>query len=108
MWNDTVRKQSESSFITGDINSSASLNRGNYKLWFCFVLVFFVSLTLVMAVMSLKYIAPFFLTSDGARPYSFTQEMLTGRRFCAGCFLFSFLHLILYMHFQGMSFLEGN
>uniref|UniRef100_A0A8D0GFP5 Adhesion G protein-coupled receptor L3 n=1 Tax=Sphenodon punctatus TaxID=8508 RepID=A0A8D0GFP5_SPHPU len=31
MWNDTVRKQSESSFITGDINSSASLNRGNYK-----------------------------------------------------------------------------
>ncbi|XP_057403205.1 adhesion G protein-coupled receptor L3 isoform X4 [Balaenoptera acutorostrata] len=27
MWNDTVRKQSESSFITGDINSSASLNR---------------------------------------------------------------------------------
>lgn len=34
MWNDTVRKQSESSFITGDINSSASLNRGNYKLFF--------------------------------------------------------------------------
>ncbi|XP_060043985.1 adhesion G protein-coupled receptor L3 isoform X6 [Erinaceus europaeus] len=30
MWNDTVRKQSESSFITGDINSSASLNRGSY------------------------------------------------------------------------------
>ncbi|KAM7157765.1 adhesion G protein-coupled receptor L3 isoform 7-T9 [Molossus nigricans] len=30
MWNDTVRKQSESSFITGDINSSASLNRGPY------------------------------------------------------------------------------
>ncbi|XP_053511001.1 adhesion G protein-coupled receptor L3 isoform X7 [Artibeus jamaicensis] len=27
MWNDTVRKQSESSFITGDVNSSASLNR---------------------------------------------------------------------------------
>uniref|UniRef100_A0A4W4EME3 Adhesion G protein-coupled receptor L3 n=1 Tax=Electrophorus electricus TaxID=8005 RepID=A0A4W4EME3_ELEEL len=27
MWNDTVRKQSESSFITGDINSSATLNR---------------------------------------------------------------------------------
>ncbi|XP_056225075.1 adhesion G protein-coupled receptor L3-like isoform X6 [Seriola aureovittata] len=27
MWNDTVRKQSESSFMTGDINSSASLNR---------------------------------------------------------------------------------
>ncbi|XP_073542419.1 adhesion G protein-coupled receptor L3 isoform X5 [Phyllobates terribilis] len=27
MWNDTVRKQSESSFITGEINSSASLNR---------------------------------------------------------------------------------
>uniref|UniRef100_A0A3Q2YEK3 Adhesion G protein-coupled receptor L3 n=1 Tax=Hippocampus comes TaxID=109280 RepID=A0A3Q2YEK3_HIPCM len=27
MWNDTVRKQ-ESSFITGDINSSATLNRG--------------------------------------------------------------------------------
>ncbi|XP_069482209.1 adhesion G protein-coupled receptor L3 isoform X9 [Ambystoma mexicanum] len=30
MWNDTVRKQSESSFITGDINSSASLNRETY------------------------------------------------------------------------------
>ncbi|XP_056882549.1 adhesion G protein-coupled receptor L3-like isoform X23 [Takifugu flavidus] len=28
MWNDTVRKQSESSFMTGDVNSSASLNRG--------------------------------------------------------------------------------
>ncbi|XP_076852116.1 adhesion G protein-coupled receptor L3-like isoform X5 [Brachyhypopomus gauderio] len=27
MWNDTVRKQSESSFITGDINSSATINR---------------------------------------------------------------------------------
>ncbi|XP_029696794.1 adhesion G protein-coupled receptor L3-like isoform X12 [Takifugu rubripes] len=27
MWNDTVRKQSESSFMTGDVNSSASLNR---------------------------------------------------------------------------------
>ncbi|XP_035582017.1 adhesion G protein-coupled receptor L3 isoform X7 [Zalophus californianus] len=31
MWNDTVRKQSESSFITGDINSSASLNRGRLQ-----------------------------------------------------------------------------
>ncbi|KAF7230337.1 transcript variant X4 [Nothobranchius furzeri] len=30
MWNDTVRKQSESSFMTGDINSSASLNRGKF------------------------------------------------------------------------------
>lgn len=30
MWNDTVRKQ-ESSFITGDINSSATLNRGNHR-----------------------------------------------------------------------------
>ncbi|XP_077058134.1 adhesion G protein-coupled receptor L3 isoform X4 [Siphateles boraxobius] len=28
MWNDTVRKQSESSFMAGDINSSATLNRG--------------------------------------------------------------------------------
>uniref|UniRef100_A0A672NXY5 Adhesion G protein-coupled receptor L3-like n=1 Tax=Sinocyclocheilus grahami TaxID=75366 RepID=A0A672NXY5_SINGR len=28
MWNDTVRKQSESSFITADMNSSATLNRG--------------------------------------------------------------------------------
>ncbi|XP_056658653.1 adhesion G protein-coupled receptor L3 isoform X10 [Monodelphis domestica] len=32
MWNDTVRKQSESSFITGDINSSASLNRAMAQL----------------------------------------------------------------------------
>ncbi|KAG7243351.1 hypothetical protein INR49_011807 [Caranx melampygus] len=31
MWNDTVRKQSESSFMTGDINSSASLNRGTWS-----------------------------------------------------------------------------
>ncbi|XP_036002394.1 adhesion G protein-coupled receptor L3 isoform X20 [Fundulus heteroclitus] len=31
MWNDTVRKQSESSFMTGDINSSASLNREPYR-----------------------------------------------------------------------------
>lgn len=52
MWNDTVRKQSESSFITGDINSSASLNRGNYKL-------FFISLTLVLALKSRKCVASF-------------------------------------------------
>ncbi|XP_056277407.1 adhesion G protein-coupled receptor L2-like isoform X4 [Pseudoliparis swirei] len=35
MWNDTVRKQSESSFISGDINSTATLNQGmtgNYLL----------------------------------------------------------------------------
>ncbi|XP_041126395.1 adhesion G protein-coupled receptor L2-like isoform X4 [Polyodon spathula] len=35
MWNDTVRKQSESSFITGDINSTSTLNQGmtgNYLL----------------------------------------------------------------------------
>uniref|UniRef100_A0A8C8FE74 Latrophilin 3 n=1 Tax=Oncorhynchus tshawytscha TaxID=74940 RepID=A0A8C8FE74_ONCTS len=30
MWNDTVRKQ-ESSFMTGDINSSATLNRAPYR-----------------------------------------------------------------------------
>uniref|UniRef100_A0A672KFX0 Adhesion G protein-coupled receptor L2-like n=1 Tax=Sinocyclocheilus grahami TaxID=75366 RepID=A0A672KFX0_SINGR len=29
MWNDTVRKQSESSFISGDINSTSTLNQGN-------------------------------------------------------------------------------
>uniref|UniRef100_A0A669D8L3 Adhesion G protein-coupled receptor L3 n=1 Tax=Oreochromis niloticus TaxID=8128 RepID=A0A669D8L3_ORENI len=34
MWNDTVRKQ-ESSFITGDINSSATLNRALFKI-ICF------------------------------------------------------------------------
>ncbi|XP_032868172.1 adhesion G protein-coupled receptor L1 isoform X1 [Amblyraja radiata] len=28
MWNDTVRKQSESSFMTGDLNSTPTLNRG--------------------------------------------------------------------------------
>ncbi|XP_031416297.1 adhesion G protein-coupled receptor L3 isoform X1 [Clupea harengus] len=28
MWNDTVRKQTESSFISGEMNSSATLNRG--------------------------------------------------------------------------------
>ncbi|XP_038640782.1 adhesion G protein-coupled receptor L1-like isoform X5 [Scyliorhinus canicula] len=28
MWNDTVRKQSESSFMAGDINSTPTLNRG--------------------------------------------------------------------------------
>uniref|UniRef100_A0A803TQ78 Adhesion G protein-coupled receptor L3 n=1 Tax=Anolis carolinensis TaxID=28377 RepID=A0A803TQ78_ANOCA len=39
MWNDTVRKQSESSFITGDINSSASLNRGNYGIFQIFGLL---------------------------------------------------------------------
>ncbi|XP_048845272.1 adhesion G protein-coupled receptor L2-like isoform X2 [Brienomyrus brachyistius] len=35
MWNDTVRKQSESSFMSGDINSSSTLNQGmtsNYLL----------------------------------------------------------------------------
>lgn len=98
MWNDTVRKQSESSFITGDINSSASLNRGNYKL-------FFLSLTLVMAVMSLKYIAPFFPSPPYLRWHQtlFTHTrnvaLLSGRRFCGGCFVFSFLSLFLHTHF---------
>ncbi|XP_078790131.1 adhesion G protein-coupled receptor L2b.1 isoform X3 [Oryzias latipes] len=35
MWNDTVRKQSESSFISGDINSTSAVNQGmtgNYLL----------------------------------------------------------------------------
>ncbi|XP_077375088.1 adhesion G protein-coupled receptor L2b.1 isoform X5 [Festucalex cinctus] len=32
MWNDTVRKQSESSFISGDINSTATLNQGQQSL----------------------------------------------------------------------------
>ncbi|XP_026201017.1 adhesion G protein-coupled receptor L2 isoform X3 [Anabas testudineus] len=31
MWNDTVRKQSESSFISGDINSSSTLNQVTYR-----------------------------------------------------------------------------
>ncbi|MEQ2286016.1 hypothetical protein AMECASPLE_037871 [Ameca splendens] len=32
MWNDTVRKQSESSFISGDINSTSTLNQGKQPL----------------------------------------------------------------------------
>ncbi|XP_073706015.1 adhesion G protein-coupled receptor L2-like isoform X4 [Garra rufa] len=32
MWNDTVRKQSESSFISGDINSTSTLNQGQNSL----------------------------------------------------------------------------
>lgn len=28
MWNDTVRKQTESSFMAGDVNSTPTLNRG--------------------------------------------------------------------------------
>ncbi|XP_073767739.1 adhesion G protein-coupled receptor L2b.1 isoform X6 [Danio rerio] len=32
MWNDTVRKQSESSFISGDINSTSTLNQGQRSL----------------------------------------------------------------------------
>ncbi|XP_063795060.1 adhesion G protein-coupled receptor L2 isoform X9 [Pseudophryne corroboree] len=31
MWNDTVRKQSESSFISGDINSTSTLNQVSYR-----------------------------------------------------------------------------
>ncbi|XP_075471808.1 adhesion G protein-coupled receptor L2 isoform X11 [Ascaphus truei] len=31
MWNDTVRKQSESSFISGDINSTSTLNQATYR-----------------------------------------------------------------------------
>ncbi|XP_034737720.1 adhesion G protein-coupled receptor L2 isoform X13 [Etheostoma cragini] len=31
MWNDTVRKQSESSFISGDINSTSTLNQVTYR-----------------------------------------------------------------------------
>lgn len=32
MWNDTVRKQTESSFMAGDINSTPTLNRGEVSL----------------------------------------------------------------------------
>uniref|UniRef100_A0A8C7ZWL5 Si:ch1073-186i23.1 n=1 Tax=Oryzias sinensis TaxID=183150 RepID=A0A8C7ZWL5_9TELE len=32
MWNDTVRKQSESSFISGDINSTSAVNQGQHSL----------------------------------------------------------------------------
>ncbi|TNN26683.1 Adhesion G protein-coupled receptor L2 [Liparis tanakae] len=32
MWNDTVRKQSESSFISGDINSTSTLNQADVQL----------------------------------------------------------------------------
>uniref|UniRef100_A0A671Z2G6 Adhesion G protein-coupled receptor L2 n=1 Tax=Sparus aurata TaxID=8175 RepID=A0A671Z2G6_SPAAU len=32
MWNDTVRKQSESSFISGDINSTSTLNQGQFTI----------------------------------------------------------------------------
>ncbi|MBN3323881.1 AGRL2 protein, partial [Atractosteus spatula] len=35
MWNDTVRKQSESSFISGDINSTSTLNQANLSVFFC-------------------------------------------------------------------------
>uniref|UniRef100_A0A8C6WPK2 Adhesion G protein-coupled receptor L2a n=1 Tax=Neogobius melanostomus TaxID=47308 RepID=A0A8C6WPK2_9GOBI len=35
MWNDTVRKQSESSFISGDINSTSTLNQGICLQIFC-------------------------------------------------------------------------
>ncbi|XP_054615709.1 adhesion G protein-coupled receptor L1 isoform X6 [Dunckerocampus dactyliophorus] len=31
MWNDTVRKQTESSFMAGDINSTPTLNRGTFR-----------------------------------------------------------------------------
>ncbi|XP_068130621.1 adhesion G protein-coupled receptor L1 isoform X3 [Hyperolius riggenbachi] len=31
MWNDTVRKQTESSFIAGDLNSTPTLNRGTFR-----------------------------------------------------------------------------
>lgn len=35
MWNDTVRKQTESSFMAGDINSTPTLNRGEASLHCC-------------------------------------------------------------------------
>lgn len=31
MWNDTVRKQTESSFMAGDLNSTPTLNRGEWS-----------------------------------------------------------------------------
>lgn len=36
MWNDTVRRQTESSFIAADINNTPTLNRGNDGLFFVF------------------------------------------------------------------------
>uniref|UniRef100_A0AAQ4RUU7 Adhesion G protein-coupled receptor L1a n=1 Tax=Gasterosteus aculeatus aculeatus TaxID=481459 RepID=A0AAQ4RUU7_GASAC len=35
MWNDTVRKQTESSFMAGDINSTPTLNRGEASFYHC-------------------------------------------------------------------------
>lgn len=48
MWNDTVRKQ-ESSFITGDINSSATLNRGNHRIPAICILITVTISTLLIA-----------------------------------------------------------
>lgn len=48
MWNDTVRKQ-ESSFITGDINSSATLNRGNRRIPTICIPVTVITLALLVA-----------------------------------------------------------
>lgn len=37
MWNDTVRRQTESSFIAADVNNTPTLNRGRHNLFFsCF------------------------------------------------------------------------
>lgn len=35
MWNDTVRRQTESSFIAADVNNTPTLNRGRDSLFFC-------------------------------------------------------------------------
>lgn len=109
MWNDTVRKQSESSFITGDINSSASLNRGNYKL-------FFISVTLVMVLRSLKCVAPLPLPPSSS-PRTALDPILPHKKCYSDNWeevlwwllpFFPFLSLFLHMHFQELSFLEGS
>ncbi|MEQ2216871.1 Adhesion G protein-coupled receptor L3 [Xenoophorus captivus] len=55
MWNDTVRKQ-ESSFITGDINSSATLNRGNHGIpTICFHITVTTSTLLIAVGLEAEY-----------------------------------------------------
>ncbi len=57
MWNDTVRKQTESSFMAGDLNSTPTLNRGETLILSVSVLKWLVFFTNVLfkKVISLCY-----------------------------------------------------
>lgn len=75
MWNDTVRRQTESSFIAADVNNTPTLNRGRHDLFFKCQPVLFLNVSDLSGSPSAAPLGNHFLTNPvlqthaGASPY---------------------------------------